>query len=568
MASTDIQVTAESKPFEMSWPLWLRLYGPVVIAYVLVTWFTDAYSMGDTRIYVTQILEGSGYAFWDFGHILWRPLGWALYKISLPITQRIFDGDSRLEVTGTLMAVAWLSGLASVLLIHALARKFCRGQWIAYLVTAAFLFSNAFLNYSQTGHSYIPGLALLLLALYQLLRDEAASTSVKTSLVAGTALALAVCMWLPYVLSVPAIVAAPLVLGSFNRQQFRQALQTCVVFGVVMILVYAIGAIRLGVNSFAEFQNWLVSSAHGIDGMKGIPRMVFGIARSVINMGNDGKIFKRYVLKDPLNPVSLFDLFRLSFWKLALFYLFLAAVLLNLLFSRLGRRGLALLILSAAPLIFFALYLFEAGTIDRYLPLYPVLFLAIAISLGNDRLKFIPRYVAAAFVIALVVSNGYALSTFVLNREQDAVARRFGDLKSLLQPDKNRVITVGQEDPAYALNVNFPFNPLNRSGLSTDMMADRGNEQVLRWRSIFATKTLALWEKGGDVWVTKRIFHERPRAEWEWVEGDDPRVTWNDLHSFFSQLEFGTSVGDEDGFMLLLNSPANKQFLRGYTSEK
>jgi hypothetical protein len=285
-------------------------------------------------------------------------------------------------------------------------------------------------------------------------------------------------------------------------------------------------------------------------------------------MGNDGRIFKRYVLKDPLNPVSLFDLFRLSLWKLALFYLFLAVVLFNLFLSRLGRRALVLLFLSAAPLVFFALYLFESGTIDRYLPLYPMMFLALSISLGNDKLRFIPRYTAAAFVIALVVSNGFALSTFVLNREQDAVTRRIGDLKSLLKRDKSRVITIGQEDPVYGLNVNFPFHPLNRAGFSTDMMADRGNEQVLRWRSIFATKTIALWQKRGDVWVTKRIFHDRPQSEWEWVEGDDPRVTWNDLHSFFSQLEFGTAVGDEDGFVLLLNSPANEQFLRGYASEQ
>ena len=172
------------------------------------------------------------------------------------------------------------------------------------------------------------------------------------------------------------------------------------------------------------------------------------------------------------------------------------------------------------------------------------------------------------FRSAATISNMGAMSTVTLNRQQEAVAARIGELQPLLKPGRSRVITIGQEDPVYALSVNFPFHPLNLSGFNTDMMADRGNVQVLRWRNIFAAKTLALWEKGGDVWVTKRVFHVRPRAEWEWVENDDPRVTWHDLHSFFSQLEYGTPVGGEDGFVLLAHSARNEQFLQGFTLEK
>lgn len=548
--------------------LWLHRYGPVLIMYVLATSVTNAYSMGDTRIYVAHILESSGYAFWDFGHVLWRPLGWLLDSTFRPLTRLVSGEDPRVAVTLTLMAVSWIAGLVSVLLVHALARRFCRREWIVYFITVGFLCANAFINYAQTGHSYIPGLALLLLGLVLVTDGEKTRGSFWTALLAGVALAVAVGMWFVFVLSVPAVLVSPLFLFGFNKSRLRLAGQTVVVFAVVISLIYSAVAIHLGIYSVAGLQAWIASSAHGGYGMKGIPRMVFSFARSIIHMGNDGRIFKRYIVKDPLNPVSLLDLLRLSWWKLVLFYVFSFSVLLNLLFSRLGRGALALFLLSAIPLAIFALFLFEAGTIDRYLPLYPMMFLALSVSLGNDKLRSVPRFAAAVFVIAAVISNISATSTVTLNRQQAEVAARIGDLQPLLKPVGSRVITVGQEDPVYGLNVNFPFHLLNRSGFSTDMMADRGNEQVLRWRNIFATKTLALWVKGGDVWVTKRIFHSRPRAEWEWVEGDDPRVTWNDLYSFFSQLEFGQSVGGEDGFVLLWRSPKNEQFLRGFVLEK
>src|SRR5206468_4026296 len=145
----------------------------------------------------------------------------------------------------------------------------------------------------------------------------------------------------------PAVLVSPVFLFGLNRWQLRLTVQALAVFTVVACLIFGTVAVHLGIHSVGEFQAWLAASAHGIDGMRGIPRMVFAFARSIIHMGNDGRIFKRYVVKDPLNPVSLLDLFRLSVWKLVLFYVFFLSFLLNLALSRLGRRALALLLLSA-----------------------------------------------------------------------------------------------------------------------------------------------------------------------------------------------------------------------------
>ena len=60
------------------------------------------------------------------------------------------------------------------------------------------------------------------------------------------------------------------------------------------------------------------------------------------------------------------------------------------------------------------------------------------------------------------------------------------------------------------------------------------------------------------MWIRKRVLAARPRPEWNWVEGADPRLSWAGIHTFFSRLDVGQSIGDDDGFALLLSSPNNR----------
>jgi hypothetical protein len=167
----------------------------------------------------------------------------------------------------------------------------------------------------------------------------------------------------------------------------------------------------------------------------------------------------------------------------------------------------------------------------------------------------------------MISSNLSAMSTTALNRAQEQAVTRIRDLEPLLTR-QSRVVTVNQQDELYAFNQNFPFHPINRSGrLDADILADPNSTQMPRWRWIFAIKTLAMWDRGGDVWITKRVLHQRPLPEWNWVEGDDPRVSWPDIYSFFSRLETGKAVGDQDGFVLVSPSPQNEQLLRGIARE-
>jgi hypothetical protein len=170
--------------------------------------------------------------------------------------------------------------------------------------------------------------------------------------------------------------------------------------------------------------------------------------------------------------------------------------------------------------------------------------------------------IALIFSATVIFSSVGAMSRWTLQRKQETVAARIGDLQPLLKAN-SRVITINQQDEIYEFNQNFPFHPLNRAGhLATDLVVDPMTTQVLRWRPTFAAKTLSLWEQGGDVWLTRRVLSSRPESDWAWVEGDDPRVSWSDIHNFFSQVEMEKSIGGNDGFMLVSPSQKNKEFLR------
>ncbi|HEX5734100.1 MAG TPA: hypothetical protein VF131_14800, partial [Blastocatellia bacterium] len=396
----------------------MRKYYPVIISYLVVTWFTVPLTMGDTIGYADAIVR---HRFQDFGHYLWYPLGWVVSQSLMPITRLVVGPDPLANVTLTLVIINWLAGLLSVFMIYGLASHISKRNWVAYTVTIAFIISQGFLAYAQSGCSYVPGLSLLLLGLFLLVKNgDKPEQRFRAALFAGLALAGAVCLWFTYVWSIPAALAAPLFFYGFDKKQFRFVAQTCAVLGLAVVLVYGAAAFSLGINSVEGLKNWVTHSSHGITGLNGAPRMVFGLSRSFINMGNDGPLFKAYLVHDPFNPVSIFDLLRVSLWKLALFYLFLGAILFNLLRSSQGRRIAGLFIVNALPVLLFAI-LWEGGAIERYLLLYPVIFIALAYSLSSTRSVRLLNYAALAFVAVAAVSNIAAMAKPVQQQRQQDV---------------------------------------------------------------------------------------------------------------------------------------------------
>src|ERR1044072_874827 len=173
---------------------WLREYGIVLATYLIATLVMDADFMGDTIDYVTSIMAirvGKNYFFWEFGHVLWRPFGWIFSLLVTPLTRLIMGDNEYGNVTLQLLIVSWLLGLVIVVISYSLIKRLTGRVWIANVVTIAVIFSQGFLVHAQSGTAYVPGLALLFLGVYIMLRNgEEPKRLVLTAVLAGAALAM------------------------------------------------------------------------------------------------------------------------------------------------------------------------------------------------------------------------------------------------------------------------------------------------------------------------------------------------------------------------------------------
>jgi hypothetical protein len=370
------------------------------------------------------------------------------------------------------------------------------------------------------------------------------------------------------VLVVPAALTLPLFLFGWNRRQVAALLAAGVISGSLTLIAYAVVLRILGIQTAEGLKEWVTAASHGMNQMRGVPRMVFGFANSLLDLSGEGALFKRYLKHDPFNPVSVSDVLRLSLWKLVFAYLTLACVVINLLRTDRGRRIVGLVIVGLLPTVIFALFIFEAGDMSRYIATLPLIFLAVAAALCSDRTVPWTKYVIILFIATSIVTNVLAMSAWTLNQREQRVESRIKDLLPLLKPG-SRVVTSHLQDEINNFTRDFLFNPINRNGnLHYYAVVTVNSAQVDHWRSDFAAVTKEVWSKGGDLWISKRLLTPRPRPEWSWVEGDDPRISWTDMYKFFSQFEMGQSVGGDDGFVLLVPSNRNKEILNSAAQDK
>ncbi len=175
-----------------------------VLLYVFLTLITVAIFLADTVDYAASIVarfQGKYYEFWDFGHILWRPMGWAITRsIEIFSPDWVKTNVPNYHVILTLIVVSWLAGFATLYLFHRLACFVTKDFWYASLSTVGFATAQAFLNFVQAGTAYIAGLAMLMLAVYTLYVCDNPDRVDRTSALGGIALAGAVLFWFPYVL--------------------------------------------------------------------------------------------------------------------------------------------------------------------------------------------------------------------------------------------------------------------------------------------------------------------------------------------------------------------------------
>lgn len=553
-------------------PASILVYSPAIVLYVLVMYFTAAFFMGDTGHYADMVTGASiDWVLIDFGHVLWLTVGWLVWNA----VHFLADGeDERRRLIVALIVMSWAAGLIATVVVYDLALRVGRNLWVAIYVAAAFVFSQGFLNFAHTGSAYVTGLALLLVGLWLLLRnEEKPNPSRATAVAAGAVLACGVGVWFPYILALPGIFAAPLLLFGWNARRWRSVAHATAACAIVGAVMYGAAAAAQGIYDLPNFIEWMAASGHGITN-GGFTRMVFGFARSFLNMGNDGVLFKRFMLDDPFNPVTFSELLRTSLGKFFAFYIFLAISLTALARYSRGRRSLAFLVCCGLPVMAFA-WSWQGGDMERYLPLYPAMFLSLGEVLSNGPWTSIVRPAAGIFLLILLFVNGQALSKETVELRQGSALGRIAGVERSWKPH-SEIATVLSLDDVAAFYWNYPLHPLNLTGF----MAQRPDQVPVvydivelhgprspRWRAAFAEETLRVWSRGGDLWVTKDVFAPRPRADSAWVEGDDPTVPWRDVHEFFSTFETGRSTGGDDGFSLLMPSPANRERLTAAAKE-
>jgi hypothetical protein len=534
------------------WVVTIAVYASIMAGTAPLMW-------ADTIDYAGSIkhaLQGRSREYWEFGHLFWRPLGHMTYSVVSPLIDRLTGSDPHARIVTVLIAWNWLGGLVGMLALSRFVSRLGVRPWCAPAMTLAYIVTFGVLNYSHSGSSYIPGLACLLVALALLVSRN--SISAGTGVAAGVALACAVGFWAPYVLVIPAYVSFPLVWFGYERRRFRVVLLVTASFVLVLGSAYLLAIQRLGIRDVASLRSWVTESSHGIVNIGGFSRMAFGIARSFIFMGKDGILFKRFLLKDSFNPVTLSDLIRLSLANLTFIYVVFVATIAGLLHSKMGRRLLMLAILGGCPVLVFAVS-WQGGDVERYVPTYPLVFAAWAVSLGGDRPIRLTQTLILSILLVMSVINLPALSRSAALRTRAQLEHRVEEIRPLLGPE-DRVYVVAIQDRLIEANRD-PMFPRTLC-LNVRVVIPLGYASTPRWRNSFASDVQGVWDRAGRAWISKRLLSQRPKAEWDWVEGSEQGVRWSDLPAFFGAFEVDRSVGDEDGFAALAATPHNQQIVR------
>ena len=552
--------------FPKLWP-----FGSVLLVFVGVILLTGPHSYSDTNMYAAEIQRAgsvSDVSLWDFGHLLWRPAGWLAYRATASwLTPRI--GESYFVVFPPLIAVNLGAGLACVLLAFVIGRSASGRVAVGFAVSAGLLASSAFLNMTQTGTAYVPGLALQLAGMAVILSAvQSRRLSWAAAWLAGGLLAASCTVWVAYVLALPAAGLTALVWErdslSLQSDEGRRRLVflgrlTAATF-VVGAIVFGLGAAVVGIGSVADARAWLSDAGHGYAQTRNWMRIGAGIPRALLDLGNDGMTIKRYFLGDPYARTTLLDVVEASLWKIALVHVVLGLSVWGLAMTAAGRRLLLPLGASAAAVLAFALG-YEAGSAERYLPIYPILILSIAFLCRDFSWRRPTRVGLAVLLASMVCVNLPSFAVVTARQKFDGDIRRIETARQRLRPG-SRVVLLSFRDGIHNFYHRFPFHPVALEGqLPVYYLTDPMEARADLWPQHAAQAILRAWEQGGDVWASRRLFADKPLPEWGWVEKDNPDLLWRDVAGFFRRLHAAETIGGDDGFVRLLPDEKNRQLL-------
>lgn len=542
----------------------------ITLAYIALLFYTKPLNWGDSHVYARNVVNFSAgllnpRQFWEFGHLFWRPVGYLVWHLGNPYWSRQFGGNQILEAYAALQLPNILLGYVAALASFGITWKVSRSVSTASLVCVSFLGWNPFLNYFQSGTSYVPGLAFQLAGLYFLLEVDGQRRPLWHAWLSGALLAVSVCLWLPYVFGIPGILLLAYLWGgidsgSDSRMRLRRLAHSVIVCAIVGSLLYGVGASLAGMRSAPDLRAWVADAGHGIQPDRTYLRVATGLPRSLLETDRDGFLLKRFVLKDPYNPVSLLEIIRRNIWKLILFYVGVASLVWTLARDPMARPVAWPFFLSTGLVLFLAIVLFEPSMPERWMPIFAVLIPALAFVFRSRQTLRSSSIVLAVVLAVSWVNNVTAYAAPGVPDSGNPTVIRILALRPVMTP-KGIVALVSLNDAAATLFSRYPFHPLGPVREHFFFLTEGGRTNNGRWRHDFANRALRVWQEDGDVWISKRALADRPLADWGWIEGDDHNVHWRDFPSFFTAFTFDGDVGGPDGFVRIARSPANESVL-------
>jgi hypothetical protein len=542
----------------------------LVVGYLLLLAITRTVDQGDTPVYAADVvaaLHGDLSAMWDFGHVLWRPIGYGFLRVAMIAAPSAAQSQPTLYVAAvyTFTFLSMAAGAAAVIFFRLWLGRLGVPRLPAAVATVGFFSAAAVVGYAQTGSSYVPALSMLVLGLYAM-ADDNRGHRWATIRLASVGFAGAALLWAPMVLGIPGAALSTIVLRDPTRRRAVTALLACVISGTITILAYAVIVRAAGLQTAHDIRQWVGSSSHGIVGVGGVPRAIVGFARSVVNTGQLGLIVKRHMIHDPYNATTWFDVLRGGLARLLLFYGLVAVVgvTLALRAQRLGRRVLLFLACSAAPVIGLALS-WQGGDLERYLALFPALFAAGAFAMALVTMRAMASVVPAG-IGAMCVINTAAITRSKANVECTQLANRLTTVpKSGTGP--TLVISPHGLDEIVMLNVHCPTSPLVTAVDAPEVrgLVMSNSSYSYAWRGWLAAETARVWDARGRVWSSARAFAPVPAGNWRWAEGDDPKLHWRDFPEYFKNVDVSSPVGREDGFVELLPTERTRAFIASAT---
>jgi hypothetical protein len=530
----------------------------LVLMFSLILLGTRSTFFGDTPDYVgdiASVLEGHAPAthLLDFGHVIWRPIGAWMTGAPAHADDPALRRQIALHlihfnlVAAALCAAAMWELLRLVKGIHVGA---------ALLSCCAFLATNGFILLSRAGTAWLAGLTCLLIACCFALQASRRD-SWKLAICAALFLATSVLFWVPYVLGASTVACTSLLVweeGKASRRLLVSALRILPLAALLTLGAIAAAVAARHISTPGQLLEWVRSAGHGEDRDRQWLRMLFGLPRSFFIMGNDGVLWKQFLFRDPYAGVGWAEIIRASGWKLTLFY---ATTGVTLLYVARRWRWLLLWVLSAVVPTLALAMAFEAGSVERYLALYPAVFVVFAWMLSQP--DVLPaRVLISLFCGVLIVTNLWANSKPRIDRERARSLARVGMIEAGHEAG-NQALTV------YTLNIRDDletlYDPNDRSldnvPAVLPLIPTLGPE-IANWRGLFGQRMLTTWHQGGQIWIARRAWADRPQREWNWVEGDDWRVHWKDFHAVLSPFQIDAQVGGMDGFNRIANTPENR----------